>query len=83
MKIPPRQVIGARNEVQQDFVWNNSSPNIKHSNLIGNYEEDGYKDVDISTKRTALTITWIRRLPDGKYHPWKIIPESLLAPVGG
>ena len=39
--------------------------------------------MDISTKHTALKITWIRRLLDGNYHPWKIIPESLFAPVGG
>ena len=49
--------------------------------MIGNYEEGGYKDVDISTKPTALKITWIRRLLDGNYYPWKIIPESLFAPV--
>ena len=39
--------------------------------------------MDISTKRTALKIAWIRRLLDDNYHPWKIIPESLFAPVGG
>ena len=83
MKNPPRQFIEALNEVQQDFVWNKPRSKIKHASLIGNYEEGGYKDVDISTKRTALKITWIRRLLDGNYHPWKIIPEKLFASVGG
>ena len=83
MKNPPRQIMEALNEVQQDFVWNKSRSKIKHSSLIGNYEEGGYKDVDISTKLTALKITWIRRLLDGNYHPWKIIPERLFASVGG
>ena len=83
MKNPPRQFIEALNEVQQDFVLNKSRSKIKHSSLIGNYEEGGYKDVDISTKLTALKITWIRRLLDGNYHPWKIIPERLFASVGG
>ena len=57
MKNPPRQFIEALNEVQKDFVWNKSCSEIKHSSLTGNYEEGGYKDVDISTKRTALKIT--------------------------
>ena len=59
MKNPPRQFIEALNEVQQDFVWNESRSKIKHSSLIENYEEGGYKDVDISTKLIALKITWI------------------------
>ena len=83
IKNPPRQSTEALNEVQQDFVWNKSRSKIKHSSLIGNYEEGGYKDVDISTKLIALKITWIRRLLDGNYHPWKIIPERLFASVGG
>ena len=69
MKNPPCQFLEAFNEVQQDFMWNRSRLKIKYSSLIGNYEEHGYKDVDISTKLTALKITWIRRLLDGNYHP--------------
>ena len=80
---PLFQFIEALSEVQQDLVWNKSRPKIKHSSLIGNYEEGGYKDVDISTKLTGLKITWIRRLLDGNYHSWKIIPESLFAPIDG
>ena len=66
MKNPPHQFIEALNEVQQDFVWNKSRPKIKHASLIGNNEEGGYKDVDISMKLIALKITWIRRL-----HGWQ------------
>ena len=66
MKNHPCQFIETLNEVQKDFVWNKSRPRIKHSSLTGNYEEGGYKDVDISTKLNALKITWIRRLLDGK-----------------
>ena len=64
-------------------MWNKSRPKIKHWSLIGDHEEDGYKDVGFSTKLTALKITWIRRLPNGNYRPWKIITESLFTPVGG
>ena len=56
MKTPPHQFIEVHNEFLKDFVWNKSCPEIKHSNLVGNYE-DGYKNVNISTKFTALKIT--------------------------
>ena len=69
MKNPPRQFIEAINEVQQDFVQKKSGSKIKHLSLTGNYEEGGYKDVDISTKLTALKITWIRRLLDA----WQLL----------
>ena len=77
MKNPPRQFIETLNEVQQDFLWSKSHSKIKHSSLIGNYEEGGYKDVDISTKLTALKITWIRRflrqLPSMEDYSRKVI----------
>ena len=74
MKNTPHRFIEVLNEVQKDFVWNKSQPKSKHSSLIGNYEED----VDISTKLTALKITWIWRLLDGNYQPQKITLESFL-----
>ena len=83
MKKSLHQFIEALIEVQKDSVWNKSHHEIKHSSLIGNYEEGGYEDADICTKCTALKIAWIRRLLYGKYYPWKIIPESLFGIVGG
>ena len=83
MKNPPRQFIEALNEVQQDFVWNKSLSEIKHLSLIGNYEEGGYKDVDISTKLTAQEGYLDKEAARWHYHPWKIIPERLFASVGG
>ena len=41
-------------EIQQRFIWNKKRPKIKHSTLIGSYEEGGYKDVDIATQFNAL-----------------------------
>ena len=38
------------------------SPRIKHSTLIGGYNEGGYKDVDIEATIVALKITWINKL---------------------
>ena len=32
--------------LEKDFVWRGKRPKIKHSTLIGDYKEGGYKDVD-------------------------------------
>ena len=56
---------------------------LKHSTLIGSYEEGGYKDVDIATQFGALKMIWLTRLLDINYHPWKIIPSKLFSPLGG
>ena len=40
-------------------MWKGKRPKIKHSTLIGDYKEGGYKDVDIEVKIVALKIIWI------------------------
>ena len=83
MKNTPSQFISILNEIRQSFIGNKKRPKIKHSTLIGSYEEGGYKDVDIATQFNALKMIWIRRLLDNNYHPWKIIPTNLFSPLGG
>ena len=83
MKNIPSQFISILNEIQKKFVWNKKRPKIKHSTLIGSYEEGGYKDVDIVTQFSALKMNWIRRLLDNNYHRWKLIATKLFSPLGG
>ena len=40
--------------VQKDFIWKLRSPEIKHTTLIEDYVDGGYKDVDIATKLESL-----------------------------
>ena len=56
---------------------------IKHSTLVADYSEGGYKDIDIRTKLTALKVAWVTKLLDDNFHPWKIIPTILFATFGG
>ena len=83
MKNTPSQFISILNEIQHRFIWNKKIPKIKHSTLIGSYEEGGYKDVDIATQFNALKMIWLRRLLDNNYHPWKLIPTKHFSPLGG
>ena len=70
-------------DIHKDFIWNKLQPKIKHSTAPANYEEGGYKDVDVASKTISLKIIWIRRLIDDNFHTWKIIPSKLFRPIGG
>ena len=54
MLSPSKQYIDQLNSLKKDFVWRGRRPKIKHSTLIGDYEEGGYNDVDIKVKIMAL-----------------------------
>ena len=83
MKAFPKQIIDQLNTIQKEFIWSNKKPKIKHSTLIANYCEGGYKDIDIKAKLTSLKVTWITRLLDNNFHPWKVIPNYLFSNIGG
>ena len=68
-------------DLQKIFIWNGRRPKIKHSTLIGNYVDGGYKDVDTETKLSSLRTIWIRRFLDNSFHAWKAIPYSLLSDI--
>ena len=79
MKCPSKQIVDQMNSVHKGFIWDNKKPKIKHSTLIADYSEGGYKDVDIETKISALKATWVKRLSDSNFHSWKIIPAILFS----
>ena len=69
-------------DLRKNFTGNAKRPKIKHSILIGDDVDGGYKYVDIETKRSSLKIIWIRRFLDNSFHAWKAIPYSLLSDIG-
>ena len=72
----PDRIIQELKSIQSRFLWNSSTPKIKHSTLIGDYAEGGLKNVHIDTKLKALKLTWVRTLGDDNYDPWKVLPEN-------
>ena len=56
---------------------------MKHSTLIADHCEGGYKDVDIENKIAALKIKWVKKLLDSNFHPWKVIPDMFFSDIGG
>ena len=60
------------------FIWNNSSPKIKHETHCNHYRAGGLKNVDIPNKIIALQCSWIVRLYDYSFHEWTLIPLCLI-----
>ena len=83
MKTIPKFITEKLDKLQKSFVWKSKKSKIKHSTLIRDYSEEGLKEVDIKSKIVALQLTWIRRLDDGDFYPWKLIHLNVLKPLGG
>ena len=84
MKNTPPFVIGELQALHKDFIWGGRRPKIKHSTLIGSYEKDGFKDIDLSSKFKSLKGIWIRKLLDEtNFHPWQEVAKVILGDLGG
>ena len=75
-------VVEEISKIQADFIWRGKRPKIKHSSLISNFENGGLKNIDIENRLKALKLSWIKRLLDSNFHPWKTSAAKLLEPVG-
>ena len=42
------------------------------------HENGGLKSIDIFSKIVTLQCSWIRRLYNENFHPWKVIPLYLI-----
>ena len=83
MKVPSKQLIEQLNIIHENFIWNNKRPKIKHSTLTASYSEGGYNDIDINTRLSSIKVSWVTRLMDDNFHPWKIIPSKIFSMLGG
>ena len=74
----PKYVVNKLEKMHKAFLWNNSTPKIKHETLCNDYKAGGLKNVNIPNKIIALQCSWIRRLYDDSFHEWKLIPLYLI-----
>ena len=66
----------------KEFIWSNRKPKIKHIALIGHYAAGGLKDIDVESKLLSTKISWVRRLKDSNFQPWKELATHFLLPLG-
>ena len=71
------------NRMVFDFVWNHKPAKIKKSTLIKSKKEGGLEMKDFVVFDKALKLNWVNRLSSDHDAPWRYIPTSLLANVGG
>ena len=84
MKTVPKNVVDSMQALQRDFIWNSKKLKTKHSTLIDYYSDGGLKDIDLTSKLESLKLSWIKRLRDTTdFHPWKVLANLILKPVGG
>ena len=69
--------------MQRSFAKVSKRAKIKHLSLTGEYRDGSLKDVDADAKILSLKISWIRKLKDSNFHPWKVSANLLLSKVGG
>ena len=48
------QVVKELEKIQKSFLWENSTPKIKHETTCKDYNDGGLKNVDISCKIVSL-----------------------------
>ena len=72
----PNCILVELNKVQKDFIWDNKRAKIKHFTLISDYKDGGLRDIDVDLKVRALQLSWLKRLHDSNFDPWKVIPQS-------
>ena len=83
MKNIPPQFLDNLQVLHKEFTWDGKRPKVKHSTLIGNYEEGGFKVVDLPSKFKSLKIISgfvrlrenLENLEKGTF--WKKIRENL------
>ena len=84
MKGIPQEVLDDLQSIQNEFIWDGKHAKIKHSTLIGKYEEGGFKDVDLQSKFTSCKAIWIRKMVnDMNFHPWVAVANTILKDFGG
>ena len=84
MKNIPPQFLDNLQLLHREFIWDGKPPKVKHSTLIGNYEEGGFRDVDLPSKFESLKIIWVRKfLDENNFHPWIAVAQEILRDLGG
>ena len=61
-------------------MWQDSHPKAKHNTLSKIFEASGLKNVDINlkVKIKSLQCSWVKKLHDGNFNEWKVIPLHLI-----
>ena len=57
--VVPKQIIEEIENIQKNFLWNRSTPKIRHSTLCNSFAIGGLTSVGINTKIASLQCSWM------------------------
>ena len=71
-------ISGTKTSCWRSFLWNRSTPKIKHSTLRNSFATSGLRHVDLNAKIASLQCSRIKRLYVDTFHEWELIPLHLI-----
>ena len=66
--VVPKQFTEEIENIQKSFLWNRSTPKIKHSPLRNSFAAGGLRNVDVNTKIASLQCSSIKWFLDDSFH---------------
>ena len=73
----PAEIIDESEKIQKRFIWP-FKPKIKNQTISSNFEDRGFKNVDINKKTVSVQCSLIKRLYEDFFYEWKLIPLKLV-----
>ena len=61
--INKKDIMKAQMEINK-YIWNNRTTKVKHTTLIGEIQQSGFKMVDVEMMNMSLRLAWLSRQLD-------------------
>ena len=72
------ELLKKNENIHGNFLWNQSTPKVKHSTLCDPFSTAGQTNPNINTRIASLQCSWIKRLYDNSFHECKLILVHLI-----
>lgn len=70
------------NKITFGFIWDNKTPKIKKSTIIGDKGNGGLNMIDFTLMNKALKCIWVKRFNLKSNAAWRIIPDEATYQMG-
>ena len=79
-----QQVLDEINNIFYKLLWDGEGDKIKRSIMISDYENGGFRMLDLNSFNKALKLFWVRKyLNDNNSEKWKLLFDFQLEDYGG
>ncbi len=78
------EVLNELQKVLNNYIWSGKQvPSVRRTVFIQEYKAGGLKSPDCKTIQKSLQISWINRMRDSEFAPWKAQLVQAMEPFGG